>query len=336
MELYETEPEAALERYLSDREGEVSVSTLQAHKYRLQHFIRWCKQESIENMNELNGRHLQDYRYWRKDDGDLNNVTLHTQMTTFRVFLKWAQDFNAVTPGLFEKVRVPKMERNEDVADRKLDPERAIEILEYLEKYHYGTMNHAIFRLMFRTGVRTGGLRVLDLSDYYSEEQYIEVKHRPETDTPLKNKNGGERPVYMNAKTCQVLDDYLKNSRTRISDGFGRRPIFTTSHGRISRTTIRNRIYKITQPCFYTGECPHNKDLEECEWKTHDKRSQCPSTEPPHSIRKASITYWRARDTPAQQVSERADVGMDVIEAHYDKRADIDKMNQRKDHFDRE
>lgn len=187
-ELYETTPQEALDRYLSDRESEVSKATLKSHEYRLNHFVRWCKQEGIENINVLNGRALQDYRFWRKQDGNLNNVSLHTQMTTFRVFIKWAEDFNAVVPRLHEKVRVPDMERDEDVSDRKIKPERALKVLDYLDKYHYATRRHAMFRLMFRAGLRMGGIRTLDLEDYNSEEQFIEVVHRPDTETPLKTK----------------------------------------------------------------------------------------------------------------------------------------------------
>jgi site-specific recombinase XerD len=332
-ELYETTPENALERYLAERSSEVQQATLDAHEYRLNHFIRWCEQEGIDNLNDLSGRDLQDFRYWRKEDGGLNNVTLHTQMTTFRVFVKWCEDYEAVTPGLHEKVRVPDLDRDEDVADRELEPERALEILEYLDKFHYASRNHAIFRILFRTG----GLQTLDLEDYHSDDQYIEVAHRPDTETPLKNGDDGERPIHLNAKTSQVLDDYIEKTRIGVTDDHGRNPLFTTTHGRISATTVRQRCYKMTQPCFYTGNCPHDKDPETCDAKSDvDHASQCPSSEPPHSIRKGSITYWRARDTPAEQVGERANVSTDIIEKHYDKRADIGKMEQRKDYFDKE
>lgn len=336
-ELYETEPETALERYLSDREDEVQKATLKAHNYRLSHFVRWCGIEGVENLNDLNGRNLQDYRYWRKEDGGLNNVTLHTQMTTFRVFIKWCEDFQAVVPGLHEKIRIPSLDDGEDVSDRKIEPERALKILDYLNDFQYASRDHAMFRVLFRTGVRTGGLRTLDLGDYHSQDQYIEVKNRPEQDTPLKNGEKGERPIYLNGMTCQVLDDYIAHHRIEVEDDYGREPLLTTQHGRLSPNTIRQRLYKLTQPCAYTGSCPHDKEPATCDaHQNTDFASQCPSSEPPHSARKASITYWRKRDTPAQQVGERANVNQDIIKKHYDKRSDQDKMDQRKDFFDRE
>ncbi|MFC7113831.1 tyrosine-type recombinase/integrase [Natronoarchaeum sp. GCM10025703] len=336
-ELYETEPETALERYISDRENEVQSATLRSHKARLKKFIEWCGIEGIENMNDLNGRNLQDFRYWRKEDGDLNNVTLHTQMTTFRVFITWCEDFQAVTPGLHEKIRVPKLDPGEDVSNDKMEPEKALKILDYLEKFQYASRDHAMFRLLFRTGVRTGGLRTLNVSDYHSEDQYIEVKHRPEKDTPLKNGSQGQRPIYLNSMTCQVLEDYIENNRIEAKDDYGQKPLLTTNHGRLSPNTIRQRLYKLSHPCFYTGKCPHDENPKTCDFKNNvDYASQCPSSKSPHSVRKASITYWRQRDTPAQQVGERANVNQDIIEKHYDKRTDKGKMDQRKDFFDRE
>lgn len=336
-ELYETEPSEALERYLSDREDEVQKATLRSHRARLKHFIEWCSKNDLDNLNDLNGRHLQDFRYWRKEDGDLNNVSLHTQMTTFRVFINWCEDFQAVVPRLNEKIRVPDMEPDEDVSDDMMEPERALKILEYLEQFEYASRDHTMFRLLFRTGVRTGGLRTLNLSDYHSDEQFIEVKHRPEKDTPLKNNTSGERPIYLNPMTCQILDDYIKHHRIEKKDDYGQKPLLTTRFGRLSANTVRERLYKISHPCFYTGECPHGENPESCDYKQNvDYASKCPSSQPPHSVRKASITYWRSRDTPAQQVGERTDVNQDVIEKHYDKRSGHGKMEQRKDFFERE
>jgi site-specific recombinase XerD len=336
-ELYETTPEQALNRYLDDREDEVSTATLKSHNYRLKHFVKWCNQECIDNLNDLNGRHIQDFRYWRKNDGDLNNVTLHTQMTTFRVFIKWCESFQAVTPGISKKIRVPKLDRDEDVSDDKIEPERAMEILDYLNKYEYASRNHAMFRILFRTGVRTGGLRTLDLNGYHSDQQFIEVENHPDQGTPLKNRNDGERPIYLNKNTCQIIDDYIQTNRIDQTDEYGREPLLTTRHGRMSTTTVRQNVYRLTQPCFYTGECPHDKEPATCDARNDvDYASKCPSAEPTHSVRKASITYWRQRGTPSQEVGERADVSGDMIEKHYDKRTKKGKMDQRKDLFDKE
>jgi site-specific recombinase XerD len=232
-ELYAIEPEEAVNEYLDDRATEdISESTLQSHGYRLKHFIRWADGEDIENMNDLHGRHLQKFRRWRKHDGELNNVTWHTQITTFRVFINWCEDFQAVKPDLSQKVRVPEVKRGEDKRDAFLDDSVAHELIDYLSKYQYASVQHTVFYLMWRTGARVGGVHALDLDDYNSEEQVLEIRHRPGTDTPLKNGENGERDVFLEGATCELLDDYIADVREGQRDDAGREPLFTTSRAR--------------------------------------------------------------------------------------------------------
>jgi len=74
-ELEPIKPEYALELYLQEKETDCTESTVYAHKSRLGHFLRWCDEEEIENLNHLTGRKLHEYRLWRQEDGDLTKVT---------------------------------------------------------------------------------------------------------------------------------------------------------------------------------------------------------------------------------------------------------------------
>ena len=80
MSLEPIEPEAALELFLKDKEAELAQTTIKSHDYRLRHFLRWCHEQGIENLNTLTGRQLHEYRLWRREDGDLNKVSEKTQM----------------------------------------------------------------------------------------------------------------------------------------------------------------------------------------------------------------------------------------------------------------
>lgn len=42
--------ETVLELYLTDKENELSEASLQGHKYRLGHFVRWCTEQEIGNL----------------------------------------------------------------------------------------------------------------------------------------------------------------------------------------------------------------------------------------------------------------------------------------------
>ena len=77
-------PEDAVELYLDQRREEVAESTLQSHRRRLKHFIRWCEREGFDNMRDLSGRDLHAFRVWRRDDGDLAPASLQSHLSTLR------------------------------------------------------------------------------------------------------------------------------------------------------------------------------------------------------------------------------------------------------------
>lgn len=54
--------------------------------------------------------------------------------------------------------------------------------------------------------MRIGAAHSLDLEDYDRDEQYVELHHRPDTGTRLKNKTDGERYVSLSAEVCDALE----------------------------------------------------------------------------------------------------------------------------------
>ena len=335
-DLVKISPENALERYLMHREQEVSEATLQSHKYRLSHFVEWCNKNRIEAMCDLSPRDLQDFRYWRQKDGDLNAVSIHTQLTTLRVFLKWAGNYEAVPQRFFERLRVPELPRNENSKDTKISPERAEKILNHLKQYEYASQKHTLFSLLWQTGIRIGSARSLDLEDFSKKERCIEIHHRPETDTPLKNGVNGERPVSIDETRTDLLSDYIDARRDDVTDDHGRNPLFTTTNGRPATSTLRERIYSLSRPCKYGDKhCPHQREIDECDAAGYsDQASKCPSSISPHTIRRSSITYWLLQDAPEEAVSDRMNVDKNVIDQHYDKRTPSEKMKQRRNYFE--
>lgn len=330
------DPQEALDKYLTHRENEgVSDKTLESHEYRLSHFIKWCNQNDINSLSDLEVRDLQDFAHWRKIDGDLNNVSWHTQLVTFRVFIQWAENYQAVEPGFSERISIPSMKPQEDARDMTISKERAREIISYLEKYEYASRYHTLFTVLWHTGIRIGGARALDVQDFDPTEGYIQLKHRPETGTALKNGVNGERPIALGAQEVKLLNDYLDKARPDTTDSEGREPLFATKKGRAHRGTMRNWIYKYSRPCVYNGgNCPHDKDPKQCKAKQNvAKISKCPSSFSPHTIRRSSITSNLLDGVPKEAVSDRMNVNDEALEKHYDKRSEMSKMEQRKEYF---
>ena len=334
-ELTSTAPDEALELYLNERATEVADSTLQAHKYRLSHFIRWCDQESIENINTLTGRDLHKYKIWRRDDGDLNPVSLKTQMDTLRVFVRFCESINAVESDLHSKVMSPTLSDGIGQRDVMLDPDEADKLLAHLNQFEYASFNHVLILLLWKTGLRVGSLHALDLDDFDPTDNRLAVRHRPETGTPLKNKRNGERLIALHPDTCTALDHYVEVNRNETTDKNGRKPLVTTSSGRPITNTLRVRAYQLTRPCTYGQSCPHDRDTDKCEaLSNRECASKCPSSVSPHAVRRGSITHHLTQDVPEQVVSDRMNVSPDVLDKHYDKRSEEVKVEQRREYLD--
>ncbi len=334
MSLEPITPERALELYLEHRRNEVAQATLRSHKSRLGHFIEWCNDQDINNLNELTGRLLYEYRIWRRNDGDLNKVSEKTQMATLRVFVKWLESIEAVSNDLHTKVQLPSLAADDNIRDAILGPERATEILEQLRTYYYASLKHVTFALLWHTMMRRGSVRSLDLKDYSSTDQYIEVFHRPDTGTPIKNQEGGQRVIAVSADVCAVLDDWIADQRPDVTDEYGRKPLLASSQGRIHKSTIAQYVYMLTRPCIQLDHCPHDREIDSCEATERNAASKCPSSVSPHAIRRGAITYALNNDVPEKVVSDRADVGPDVLDKHYDYRSELEKMEQRRQFID--
>ncbi len=312
----------------------MAKATLYSHGSRLGHFVRWCDEEELENLNELNGRTLHRYRLWRRRVGALAPATEKTQMDTIRVFIKWLESINAVVDDLNTKVRSPVLRDGQNVRDMMLESDRAEEVLGYLSKYEYASRPHVVLTLMWHTMMRTGAVHSLDVEDYDLEGRYIAVVHRSETGTTIKNGTDGERSIALSNGVCRLLDDWIANRRPDVDDEFGRRPLVSTSNGRAHRSTLRGDCYRYTRPCVSTGECPHDRDPDDCDAMAYTAAFDCPSSVSPHALRRGGITHHLNSDVPKDVVSDRANVTPGVLDEHYARRSQHEKVEQRRRYLD--
>lgn len=334
MNLEPIEPQEALDLYLADRENSVAEATIYSHRSRLGHFVRWCIEQGMTNLNELTGRILHEYRIWRRNEGDLSKVTEKTQMDTLRVFVKWLESVDGVEPNLHEKVLSPTLTGDDNIRDVMLDSDRADEVLAHLRKYEYASRPHAVLGLMYHTMMRVGAVHALDLADYDSKEQSLEVVHRPDTGTPIKNQKQGERFVGLSGEICTLLDDWIADQRPKSTDEHGREPLITTAQGRAHVSTLRNDCYRYTRSCVVEGECPHGRTPEECPAMDYESASECPSSVSPHALRRGGITLALSNNWPTKELGDRASVSERVLSMHYDQRSAKEKMEQRRQYLD--
>jgi site-specific recombinase XerD len=333
------DPEGAVELYLDARQDDASDWTLTSHESRLRPFLEWCRTEAeIDNLNELNGRDLYQYRVWRREgkysEGQVEKLapaTLETALSTLRRFLQFCADIEAVPEDLYMKIPIPDLSEGDEVSDSKIVPERVPPIVDYLDQYHYASRDHVVVLLMWHTGARISGLRALDLcdADLSGDDPRLDFVNRPDAGTRLKNGTDGERNNRIHRRVADVVQDYIDGPRKQIADEHGRRPLLSTREGRASASCIRCTLYKATRPCWIGEECPHDKDPETCEWTYYDQASKCPSSRSPHDVRKARVTKFRNDGVHRGVVSEEIDASEDILDKHYDRASKEERADRR-------
>ena len=175
----------------------------------------------------------------------------------------------------------------------------------------------------------------VDLEDFVADEAVIYLRHRPEsTDvygTPLKNGTDGERIINISPALVDCLDAYVGHNRHDVTDEFGREPLFTTSAGRVSTTTVRRDFYKLSRPCEYDPDCPHGRIVAECEATRNAEAASCPSSFSTHPLRKWAIMTQLDEGVPKELLSDRVDVSVPILDKHYDQRSEERKSRRRRE-----
>jgi site-specific recombinase XerD len=327
-----TTPDEAAELFLEKRRGDSARSTVQSYQYRLKQWLEWCSENDIEAVEELTTLHIHKFNTYLNDR--IAKTTKKSYMTALRLLLDYMCKLNITSRELVEAVETPTLSGDDDVRSDILTQEEAEEVLEHLKRFEYASRTHIQLLLAWRVGARMSSIRALDLSDYDSEEQFLQFRDRADEGTSLKNGGGGERMVALSPDTCTVIDSYIEQNRIDVEDKHGRKPLLTTRQGRISKNCMRRRTYQYTRPCERGETCPHERDPEDCEAMSPTTAHACPSSVALHAIRRGAITTMLSDDdTPTRAVSDRVDASKEVLDKHYDSRSEKSKMEKRRQFF---
>lgn len=330
-------PADGVEQFLTHKKTEIRPQTVDEYRGKLEHVLDYCDQNGIENLNDLTGRDIKDFAWYRREetgsqDGSLSAKTIRDDMYLLRDLLRYLGDIEAVPRDLYRKIDIPSLDDQDGVRDIHLERDRVEMILQHLRKYEYGSKEHATWKFFTDTGRRPGDLFALDLGDLYLEidNPYIKLVHR-EGETELKNGENGETEISISSETAQAFKAYIEKKRIDVTTENGREPFLTSQYGRLSKMSIRKYVYQYSCPCVVTNECPHDRDISSCEAAQKVNQAyQCPSSEPPYALRHGYITAKRNDGVPIDVLTERCDASEPVIDKHYDERTEEEKRELRR------
>lgn len=332
----DTDVQALIEKYLEYQSSSCAADqTVAAHRSRLRLFRRWFNQESeLDQLRDIEPRHIHEFQVWRSQGIRKDGVSAHTvrsALLTTRQFLRWCGTIDAVEQQLHERITVPDAPHS--ARPDMLESQRAEKLLDYLDRFYYASAQHVIIRLLWRTGMRAGALTALDLDDFDATDQVIEIRHRPDTGTPLKNRENGERIVAIDQETVNVVEDWIDHERPDFVDEYGREPLVPSKAGRRDSRNLRQLIYNWTRPCHHS-QCPLGREIAECDAANWRNAHQCPETVSSHPIRRGAVTHHVRSDVPVQVVSDRVDCSVPTLRSHYSKVSEKERTEIRRGYLD--
>lgn len=310
----------AIESYLTDRKSELSDSSIQNHRYRLKQFREWARGAgSIDYIDDIDPIDISRFRRARSDD--LNSNTMYNQLSCLRLFLRFSHRMGWIEETVPKSIVLPT--RSGQSRSSSIDPDRVGSLLDNLERYQYASLDHVILSLIYTCSYRIGGLQAIDVGDVHFDEQWIDMRHRPETDTPLKNKTKSEREVNLHGWVAEVLRAWVEDRRPETTDRHGRKPLLSSLCNRLAKSSIRVHVYKMTA-------CGDLNDGCVCS----DAASKCDDSVSPHDIRRSSISAWLDDGTNPDLLSQRVDTSKSTMDRHYDIRDKTQKRELRRDAFE--
>lgn len=319
----------AIERWIQKRKSDSTEQTVRGYSSRLAQWQGWCDDHGVATVGNLDAWTLDQYQIDLNSEG-YAPTTIKGRLNTLRLFIEWLVVQGMVDDSLPDAIDIPNLTKREEQNEERLESDHAKAALAYFRESteQYATPMHAFLEVAWHTGARVSALRGLDLSDYHDDRQAVEFRHRPATDTPLKNKHEGERWVGLSSDVCDVLQFYIARERSDRADEHGRDALFAGRQGRPSLTTLQAWSYQATQPCLWM-ECPHSKRRQTCQWTQRSHASKCPSSRSPHTIRTGSITWQLNMGVPIEVVAERVNASIAVIKQYYDQ-ADPEEAFERR------
>ncbi|MFC6991833.1 tyrosine-type recombinase/integrase [Haladaptatus sp. GCM10025707] len=331
MSLKPTHPKDAMNRWINDRESELSPKSIYNYSGQLNQFTDWLLEHDIINMNDVTSETLQSYKEHRSES--LKQISLKNDMRTIRAWIRFCERILAVPKGLHEYVPIPTVSKEDSINGTYVTKGESDALLTYLKKYKYGTLWHVMGLILWKTGMRRSGLHSLDLGDVDTERSVLKLRHRPTTGTHLKKAFDSERDVIITDETMQVIQDYIHSHRIDTPDEHGREPLLTSRHGRYSISSISGTVYAMTRPCWYTNTCPFDEDITTCEATKRDHASKCPGSHSPHAFRRGHATIAGNVGQDKDVTGERLDMSRDILDKHYDLGSASDKAERRRQHL---
>jgi integrase/recombinase XerC len=210
-----------------------ATNTIRAYRSDLLGMQRFLETKSCHSVSKLNLELLREW-LWHLTQEGLAKTTLARKNAAARNFTAWLFETKKISsdPGL--KLRSPKTSRP---LPKVVNAETISDLLTHLERLAnsgdaVALQNHALFELLYATGIRVSELTGLDRTDISFETGLVRVF----------GKGSKERSVPFGAPARRALESWLVRGRPQLSSAESGEAVFLGQRG--SRIGVR-QVYDL-------------------------------------------------------------------------------------------
>jgi site-specific recombinase XerD len=319
-------------RFLARRQDR-SPATRSQYKRTIPRFVEFAKSETINHPGEITIVAVDAFVEELQAEYD-TDATILTYTKNVRTWLRWLHKRNLCDAAVFHILDKDELGLSPKARDEALPASEAEVILQKLRRRRRGTAMHSLIELLWNAGPRIGGVHSADLRDFDPVNNELRLRDRRETGTRLKNGSerdntagDGERNIALKDSVIDALQLYIETERPDVTDDYGRKPLFATSRGRASKSTLRRWVYQATS-CRWA---PETATTANCDGDCDPDTNVCPHSYYPHAIRRGSIVAHLSGGLRPDRASGRFDVSTQTLKKHYDPRTKRQRKEDRVD-----
>jgi len=222
----------------------VSPYTLIFYKQQLEHFLKFCHGQVIDNFSQLSPTIIREYLLWLEEGGH-NPGGQHAAYRVLKTFLRWYE--NEVEPenwhNPISKVKAPKL------AEEPLSPVALADVQAMVKSCKSGIFldvrDKAMLLVLLDTGARAREFTALDLADLDFITGALTIR---------KGKGRKPRTVFLGEKSRRAIRAYLK-SRKDICSALW---VIDDDAGRLGYPGLRKMLVRRAKLAGVDTPSPHD------------------------------------------------------------------------------
>ncbi|WP_276299374.1 tyrosine-type recombinase/integrase [Halorussus lipolyticus] len=239
--------EEATETYLDALSTNAPDSTFYGHQTALNIFVPWCRDEGLKKA-ELRTTHVGHFADYLFAEAGHSTATISGHLSSLSNFLAFLYQSDPalvkhrIATALHE---YPSKRFTEVWSELTTNCESTIldgvdSLLSYLRTRQFGTRTHVFAELVWDTKSRPKQIRQIDISALDLDGGIVLVGI-PETHVVSDVGLVTHRTADLSSSTVEAIETYLNYERNEVTQN-DCRPLFTTSNGRASPSTLRRSV----------------------------------------------------------------------------------------------